>query len=81
MSLWMCAGIGGTLRRPVGDAVDLIPLQELHKLPSSPTGPPLVSVSAHRQAPISTNSHLAQQFHPLLARPSIPQHQQLRYVI
>lgn len=78
----MCAGVGGTLRRPVGDAVDLIPLQELHKFPSpsSPSGPP--GAPAYRQVPISSTGHLAQQFHPLLAtRPSAGQHQQLRYVI
>lgn len=66
-------GLGGTLRCPVGDAADLIPLQELHKFtaPSAPT--------VQGNFPVGPSpGHLTHQFQPLLSRPVLNQHQQPR---
>lgn len=66
-------GLGGTLRRPVGDAADLIPLQELHKF-TAPTAPTIQSNFPVGASP----GHLTHQFQPLLSRPMLNQQQQPR---
>ncbi|KAJ1527628.1 hypothetical protein ONE63_007591 [Megalurothrips usitatus] len=68
-------GAGGTLRRPMGDAADLIPLQDLHKIP---TGPGCLAVPPSN-LPLQPTGHLPHQFQPLLTRPAVVgQNQPLR---
>lgn len=66
----------GTLRRPASDQVDAIPLQDLQKPPTGPSSLPTIQ----NTIPVpNSQAHLAYQFQPLLARPTVGQHQQLRH--